>query len=65
MLLILTSLLLYIFELIKAVSDTVLDMMNAVYHDKPLIFIGATFQKKLVYHHRTVNVLVSKQTEQI
>ena len=30
-----------IFEFIKAVSDTVLDMINAVYHDKPLIFIRA------------------------
>ena len=26
------------FELIKAVSDTVLDMINVVYQDKPLIF---------------------------
>ena len=25
------------FEFIKAVSDTALDMINAVYHDKPLI----------------------------
>ena len=29
------------FMLIKAVSDTVLEMVKAVYHDKPLIFIGA------------------------
>ena len=29
------------FKFIKAVSDTVLDMINAVYHDKPLIFIRA------------------------
>ena len=29
----------YMFEFIKAVSDSVLDMINAVYHDKPLIFI--------------------------
>ena len=28
------------FMFIKAVFDTVLDMTNAVYHDKPLIFIG-------------------------
>ena len=27
--------------MIKAVSDTVLATMNAVYHDKPLVFIGA------------------------
>ena len=30
----------YTFKFIKAVSDTVLDIINAVYHDKPLIFIG-------------------------
>ena len=30
-----------IFEFIKAVSDTVLDIINAVYHDKTLIFIEA------------------------
>ena len=29
------------FEFIKAVSDTVLYMINAVYHDNPLVFIGA------------------------
>ena len=30
------------FEFIKAISDTVLDMINAVYHDKPLMmFIKA------------------------
>ena len=27
------------FEFIKAISDTVFDMINAVYRDKPLIFI--------------------------
>ena len=31
----------YTFEFIKAVSDTVLDAINAVYHDKPLVFIRA------------------------
>ena len=31
----------YTFEFIKAVSDTVLDMINAVYHDNPLIFTKA------------------------
>ena len=29
------------FEFVQAVSDTVLDMTNAAYHDKPLIFIMA------------------------
>ena len=31
----------YTFKFIKAVSDNVFDMINSVYHDKPLIFIGA------------------------
>ena len=31
------------FESIKAVSDTVFDMINVVYHDKPLIFTGVLF----------------------
>ena len=30
-----------IFEFIEAVSDTVLEMVDAVYHDKPLISIRA------------------------
>ena len=47
------------FKSIKAVSDTVFDIINAVYHDKPLMFIGATFQEKLVSHHRTVNEAAS------
>ena len=47
--------LLKIFEFIKAVSDTVLDMINVVYLDKPLIFIGATFREKLVSRQRAVN----------
>ena len=29
----------------KAVSDTVVDMFNAVYHNKLLIFIGPTFRR--------------------
>ena len=29
------------FKYIKAVSDTVLDMLNAAYHDKPWIFTRA------------------------
>ena len=28
------------FMFIKAASDTVLDMINAIYYDNPLIFIG-------------------------
>ena len=32
------------YEFIKAVSDTVFDMINAAYYDKPLIFIRATFR---------------------
>ena len=40
---------------IKAVSDTVLDMINTVYHDKPLMFIWAAFGKKLVSNHQAVN----------
>ena len=44
------------FEFIKAVSDTVLDMINAAYYDKLLMFIGATFRgEKLVSYHRKVN----------
>ena len=30
------------FKFSKAVSDTVSDMINAVYHDKPLIYISVT-----------------------
>ena len=30
-------------------------MINAVYHDNPLIFIGATFREKLVSYHWAVN----------
>ena len=44
------------FELIKAVSDTVLDMINAVYYDKPLIFIRATFQENLISIRQPVNI---------
>ena len=43
-------------EFIKAVSDTVFDMINAVHYDKPLVFTAATFQKKLVSHHEAVNI---------
>ena len=31
-------------------------MINAVYRDKPLIFIGATFREKLLSHHQAVNI---------
>ena len=30
---------------IKAVSDAVFDITNAVYYDKPSIFIGAAFTR--------------------
>ena len=39
------------FKLIKAVFNTVLDMIYTVFHDKPLIIIGATFPEKLTSHH--------------
>ena len=44
------------FEFIKAVSDTVLDILNGIYHDKPLILIGATCQERLVSHHQSFNI---------
>ena len=44
------------FMFIKAVSSTVSDMIIAVYHAKPLIFIGTTFHEKLVSHHHAVNI---------
>ena len=30
----------------------VFDMIDAVYHAKSLIFIGATFREKYISHHR-------------
>ena len=45
----------YTFKFIRAVSNTVLDMINAVYHNNPLIPIKAMFREKLVSHHRAVN----------
>ena len=37
-------------------NHTVFETVNAVYHDKPLIFIGATFhEENLVSHHRAVD----------
>ena len=44
------------FEFIKAVSDTVIDMINGAYRDQPLmIFVEIAFQDKLVSHHQTVS----------
>ena len=44
------------FEFIKAISDTGFDMINAVYHDKHLIFIRATFREKLFSQHQAMNI---------
>ena len=46
------------FMFIKAVSDMIdaSDMISTVYHDKPLLFIGATFREKLVSHHQAVDI---------
>ena len=30
-------------------------MINTAYRDKPLVYIGAMFQEKLVCHHQAVN----------
>ena len=38
------------FKLVKAVSDTVLDMTNVPCRNKPLVIIGATSRKKLIFH---------------
>ena len=46
------------FEFIKAVSDTVLDTINATYYDKPFIIIGTPVQKKLVSDYRAVNKFI-------
>ena len=40
---------------LSSVSDTVFDMVNAIYHDKLLIFIGAMFREKFVSLHWAVN----------
>ena len=55
------------FKFIKVISGTVLDTINAVYHNKPLIFIRATFRKSVFYHHRSINeadscLLIMKRT---
>ena len=36
--------------------SAVLAMINTVYHDNPLIFIGAVAREMLVSHHRAVNI---------
>ena len=43
-------------EFIKAVSDTVFEMINDAYYAKPLIFIEAMFREKLVSYHQAVNI---------
>ena len=43
-------------KFIKAVSETVLDSINAIYYDKPLIFLVATFRQKLISHYQAVNI---------
>ena len=53
--------LLTMFMFIKAVCGTVFEMINAVFHNKALIFIGATFWEKLVSHHQTVTINCSKR----
>ncbi len=49
------------FGLIKAVSDTIFDMIVTTYHDKPLILSGATFRERSVSHHRAMKNAVSSQ----
>ena len=44
------------FKLIKAVPDTVFDLIKAVYHDTPFIFIGATFRERLTSHRQALNI---------
>ena len=48
---ILILILLKTFKYIKAVSDTVFGIINAIYPDKNLIFIGAPFLEKFVFRH--------------
>ena len=38
------------------ITRYLLHMINAVYSDKPLIFIGATFREKLFSHHQAVTI---------
>ncbi len=44
----------------KLLLHTVLDMMFATYHDKPLIFSWATFQERPVSHHRAMRNVVPR-----
>ena len=46
-----------LFDMVAGLTrkHSVFDVINAVYHDKPLNFIGTTFREKLVFHHRAVN----------
>ena len=46
-------------------SDTVFDMINAVYYDKTLIFTGATFREKLVSRHQAVNEFIKAISETV
>ena len=50
------------FEFIKAVSDTVLDMINAVYHEKPLIEFCSVFQVSKTLAKSTLDKLSATQT---
>ena len=43
------------FEFIKAISETFLDMINAAYREKHLMYIGASFREKLVSHHQAAS----------
>ncbi len=52
------------FGLIKAVSDTIFDMIVTTYHDKPLIFSGATFRERSLSHHGAMRNVVSSISKQ-
>ena len=39
----------------KAVSDTLFDIINTAYRDRPLIFIRARSREKPVLHHQAMN----------
>ena len=47
------------FKFIKALSDTVFNMINAVHYDKPLTSIRATFLEKLLSHHQAVKLILA------
>ena len=42
-------------EFIRAVSNTVFDMINDAYYDKPLIFTGIMFWETLISIYQAVN----------